>query len=103
MSEPGIEITDDMHEIVRRAILSFVATVNEDGSPNLSPKASLTVRGNALFFANIASPDLSATCGATRLWNSTWSMSSRVAVTDLPDAGCCCRKPIQTFKRSPLG
>nr|WP_254700354.1 pyridoxamine 5'-phosphate oxidase family protein [Trinickia violacea] len=28
-----------MLDVIRRAILSFVATVNEDGSPNLSPKA----------------------------------------------------------------
>ena len=51
-----IEITADMREIISRAILCFVATVNENGTPNLSPKASLTVRGNALLFANIASP-----------------------------------------------
>ena len=51
-----IEITADMEAIIKRAILSFVATVNEDGSPNLSPKASLTVRGGVLYFADIASP-----------------------------------------------
>lgn len=51
-----IEITDDMQAIIRRAILSFVATVNEDGTPNLSPKASLTVVDGVLYFADIASP-----------------------------------------------
>jgi predicted pyridoxine 5'-phosphate oxidase superfamily flavin-nucleotide-binding protein len=45
-----------MVDIIRRAILSFVATVNSDGTPNLSPKASLTSRDNELFFADIASP-----------------------------------------------
>lgn len=50
------EITEDMEGIVKQAILSFVATINEDGTPNLSPKASLTVRNGVLYFADIASP-----------------------------------------------
>jgi predicted pyridoxine 5'-phosphate oxidase superfamily flavin-nucleotide-binding protein len=56
MSDDRPAITDDMRSIVRRAILCFVATVSEDGTPNLSPKASLAFRGDALLFANIASP-----------------------------------------------
>lgn len=51
-----IEITADMEAIIKQAILSFVATVDEDGTPNLSPKASLTVRKGVLYFADIASP-----------------------------------------------
>jgi hypothetical protein len=51
-----IEITADMEAIIKQAILSFVATVNEDGTPNLSPKASLTVAHGVLYFADIASP-----------------------------------------------
>src|SRR6478609_3050193 len=51
-----VEINADMEAVIGRAILSFVATVNEDGTPNLSPKASLTVRNGALYFADIASP-----------------------------------------------
>ena len=51
-----IEITVDMEAIIKQAILSFVATVNEDGTPNLSPKASLTVTNGVLYFADIASP-----------------------------------------------
>jgi len=50
------EITEDMRAIIKQAILSFVATVNEDGTPNLSPKASLTVVNGELYFADIASP-----------------------------------------------
>src|SRR3954447_26442403 len=50
------EITVDMEAIIKQAILSFVATVNEDGTPNVSPKASLTVRNGGLYFADIASP-----------------------------------------------
>ncbi|WP_245273599.1 hypothetical protein [Mesorhizobium sp. WSM3224] len=38
------EITTDMEAIIKQAMLSFVATTNEDGTPSLSPKASLTVR-----------------------------------------------------------
>lgn len=51
-----IEITADIEAIIKQAILSFVATVNEDGTPNLSPKASLTVRSGVLYFSDIASP-----------------------------------------------
>jgi hypothetical protein len=51
-----IEITADMESIITQAMLSFVATVNEDGTPNLSPKASLMVMDGALYFADIASP-----------------------------------------------
>jgi uncharacterized protein len=51
-----IEITADMEAIVKQAILSFVATINEDGTPNLSPKASLRIANGVLYFADIASP-----------------------------------------------
>jgi len=51
-----IEISADIEAIIKQAILSFVATVNEDGTPNLSPKASLTVTNGVLYFADIASP-----------------------------------------------
>ena len=49
-----IEITADMEAIIKQAILSFVATINEDGTLSLSPKASLTVRNGVLYFADIA-------------------------------------------------
>jgi hypothetical protein len=49
-------LSTDMRDTIQRAMLSFVATVNADGTPNISPKASLTARGDALFFADIASP-----------------------------------------------
>lgn len=55
-SMPMVEITADMEAIIKQTILSFVATVNEDGTPSLSPKASLTVRAGRLYFADIASP-----------------------------------------------
>lgn len=48
-------LTAEMRDVIHRAILLFIATVNEDGTPNLSPKASLTARGDSLFFADIAS------------------------------------------------
>ena len=38
-------------------MLCFAATINQDGSPNLSPKSTLKVfDDNQLIFANIASP-----------------------------------------------
>ena len=51
-------ITDDMRRIVQATRLCFVATVDEDGTPNLSPKSSLMVYDDDhLLFANIASPN----------------------------------------------
>jgi hypothetical protein len=52
-----IEIIADVETITKQAILSFVATVNEGGTPNLLPKASLTVTDGVLYFSDIASPD----------------------------------------------
>lgn len=50
-------LTQDMQEIIGSAKLTFVATVNEDGSPNLSPKGSLRADDDDhLVFMNIASP-----------------------------------------------
>ena len=47
----------DMRAIIADTILCFAATVNQDGSPNVSPKSSLRVFDNKhLLFANIASP-----------------------------------------------
>jgi uncharacterized protein len=54
-------ITDDMRMIVEQAMLSFVATVCPDGSPNLSPKASVRVYDDEhLIFMDIASPNTMA-------------------------------------------
>ena len=48
---------EDMKRVVAETMLCFVATTNEDGSPNLSPKSSLRVHDDAhLMFANMASP-----------------------------------------------
>jgi hypothetical protein len=48
---------EDMKRIVAETILCYVATTNEDGSPNLSPKSSLRVHDDMhLIFANMASP-----------------------------------------------
>jgi len=47
----------DMQSLVRRTILCFAATINGDGSPNLSPKSTLIVHDDDhLLFSNIASP-----------------------------------------------
>jgi len=50
-------LTDDMKRLIREQRLGFYATVNEDGSPNLSPKATTYVLDdNHLFFADVRSP-----------------------------------------------
>ncbi|TAM81545.1 MAG: pyridoxamine 5'-phosphate oxidase family protein [Acidobacteria bacterium] len=50
-------ITEDMRKVIQRAMLSYVATVCADGSPNLSPKGSLMVYDDDhLIFMNQASP-----------------------------------------------
>jgi predicted pyridoxine 5'-phosphate oxidase superfamily flavin-nucleotide-binding protein len=50
-------LTDDMKRVVRQQRLGYVATISPDGTPNLSPKGSLTVWGDDhLMFADIESP-----------------------------------------------
>jgi uncharacterized protein len=50
-------LTDDMKEVVERVRLGFVATVCPDGTPNVSPKGTLSVADDDhLVFADIRSP-----------------------------------------------
>ena len=50
-------LNEDMKDLVAGTMLCYAATINEDGSPNLSPKSSLRVHDNKhLLFANMASP-----------------------------------------------
>ena len=50
-------LTDDMKRVVDEQRLGFYATVNEDGSPNLSPKGTTFVLDDDhLFFAEVRSP-----------------------------------------------
>jgi predicted pyridoxine 5'-phosphate oxidase superfamily flavin-nucleotide-binding protein len=50
-------LTADMKRAVREQRLGFVATVNPDGTPNVSPKATFIVVDDAtLAFAEIRSP-----------------------------------------------
>jgi uncharacterized protein len=50
-------LTEDMIRLVSEQGLGFYATVNEDGSPNLSPKGTTRVWDDGhLFFAHISSP-----------------------------------------------
>ena len=54
-------LTDDMKRVVREQSLAFVATVCPDGTPNVSPKGTITVRDDDhLIFADIASPNTMA-------------------------------------------
>ena len=51
-------ITDDMRRVIESTRLAFVATVNADGTPNLSPKSSLgVIDDDRIAFADIASPN----------------------------------------------
>ena len=50
-------LTDDMKRVIKEQSLGFVATVCPDGSPNLSPKGTLSVwDDDTLIFADLASP-----------------------------------------------
>lgn len=50
-------ITDEVKEYVDRSVLCWLATVNSEGEPNVSPKEIFTAyRDDRLLIANIASP-----------------------------------------------
>src|SRR5712692_1733294 len=50
-------LTTDMQRVVREQLLGFVATTCPDGTPNLSPKGTVTVwDDDHLVFADIRSP-----------------------------------------------
>lgn len=56
MSGMGV-LTEDMQRLVREQRLGFHATVDEDGTPNLSPKGTTGVwDDDHLFFVHIRSP-----------------------------------------------
>ena len=51
-------LTDDMKRVILEQKLGFVATVNEDGTPNLSPKATFVVLdARTIAFAELRSPN----------------------------------------------
>lgn len=51
-------LTTDMKRVIEEQRLGFVATVNADGTPNLSPKATFVVLDDAtIAFAEIRSPN----------------------------------------------
>ena len=59
-AETVVMLTEEMRRMVDDG-LGFVATVNADGTPNLSPKGTLAVwDDDRLVFADIASPNTSA-------------------------------------------
>jgi predicted pyridoxine 5'-phosphate oxidase superfamily flavin-nucleotide-binding protein len=50
-------LSEAMQRVVEEQRLSFVATVNDDGTPNISPKGTIAVLDDDhLAFANIRSP-----------------------------------------------
>ena len=51
-------LTDDMKRVIREQRLGFVATVNEEGTPNLSPKGTMVVLDDDhIAFGEIRSPN----------------------------------------------
>tara|TARA_B100000029_G_scaffold204665_1_gene202667 strand:+ start:393 stop:839 length:447 start_codon:yes stop_codon:yes gene_type:complete len=51
-------ITDEMRELIRNHSLAFVASVDEDGTPNLSPKATMLVLDDKhIGFGHLRSPN----------------------------------------------
>ena len=51
-------LTPDMQRLVREQMLGFVASVDDDGTPNLSPKGTMVVLDDDhIIFANIRSPN----------------------------------------------
>src|SRR5213594_3896393 len=57
-------LNDDMKRVVKEQRLGFVATVCEDGSPNLSPKGTTAIwDDDHLVFADIRSPQTMANLG----------------------------------------
>jgi len=58
-------LTADMKRIIAEQKLGFVATVNADGTPNLSPKATMQVLDDEhIVFADIRSPGTMANLAA---------------------------------------
>lgn len=52
-----MRLTDDMKRVIAEQRLAYVATVCEDGTPNLSPKGTVAAWGDdAIVFADIRSP-----------------------------------------------
>lgn len=51
-------LTSDMQRLIREQMLGFVASVDEDGTPNLSPKGTMVVLDDDhIIFGNIRSPN----------------------------------------------
>lgn len=51
-------LTPDMQRLIREQMLGFVASVDEDGTPNLSPKGTMVVLDDDyIIFGNIRSPN----------------------------------------------
>nr|MCU0806126.1 pyridoxamine 5'-phosphate oxidase family protein [Burkholderiales bacterium] len=50
-------LTDDVLDFIRRSVLCWLATVDANGTPNVSPKEVFCAHGReGVLIANIASP-----------------------------------------------
>lgn len=52
----GIHLTDDMRAALDVSVLCWLATVDEQGCPNVTPKEAFSHDGDAIVIAHIASP-----------------------------------------------
>ena len=60
----SVKLTEDMQRVLNEQRLGFVASVCEDGTPNLSPKGTTTVWDDEhIVFADICSPGTIANIG----------------------------------------
>ncbi len=60
-----MKLSPEMQRVVLEQRLAFVATVTEDGQPNVSPKGTTTVwDDDSLMFADVASPGTVANLAA---------------------------------------
>ena len=51
-----MELTEDMRRTIDDGVLAWLATVDADGQPNVSPKEVFAAHGNDIVIAHIASP-----------------------------------------------
>ena len=57
-------LTDEMRRLIEEQRLGFIATINPDGSPNLSPKGTFVALGDhTIAFAEMRSPRTLANIG----------------------------------------
>jgi predicted pyridoxine 5'-phosphate oxidase superfamily flavin-nucleotide-binding protein len=52
----GVQLTDEMRQAIDASVLCWLATVDADGAPSVSPKEVFAADGDRILIAHIASP-----------------------------------------------